>query len=151
MRLSYTLLAAAATLLATSEAVSSATATDHASLSKLSSANAVQAVEVTQTDGTSKRFLRVYHDEDDIDSDDLVVNDADEEERGKAPFATERLQKALNNNSKLSKLLKQWDNNGYTVAKVAEKLDVDVNGALDQKFMSLVTAFQSYKNGWRPQ
>ncbi|GMF32151.1 unnamed protein product [Phytophthora lilii] len=148
MRASYALILAAASLLVTSNAaVSGVTGLTHSKLSKVA-----PPAEVRQATVNAQRSLRSYQD---VDSDDYTADDEkyddEEEERGKPPFATERLEKALKSNKKLGKLLKQWDDNGYTLSHVAENVGVDVNGALDQKFMSLVTGYRAYQRGWRPQ
>ncbi|GMF14327.1 unnamed protein product [Phytophthora lilii] len=122
---------------------------------------------VHQATFSNQRVLRSYRDVDegdddgdndsDDDDDDDDENDDDNkysnvyEERGKASFDTSRLEKALNNNSKMAKLLKQWHDDGYSVAHVANQLRVNLNGGLDQKYLNLVTSYQAYKRGYRPQ
>ncbi|KAE8892750.1 hypothetical protein PF005_g17434 [Phytophthora fragariae] len=147
MRAFYVVLVAAMSLLAASDAAIS-TASVQSTLSKVASANAAQLTQAEQAAASStQRFLRSHK----ILEDDEDSLDTEFDERGKAPFASKRLNKALKDNSMLNALLKQWHANEYTVDEVAAKLGVKLNGALDQKYYNLVSGYRSYKDGWRPQ
>ncbi|GMF13641.1 unnamed protein product [Phytophthora lilii] len=145
MRACYSLVIAATSLLIASDAAISA-AMDSALVSP-------HPIGAAQTAVNTQRLLRRHENMEayDGDDDDDIDDDDGYEERGKPPFATARLEKALNNNRTLAKLLKQWDDDGYSLERVARNVEVDMNGPLDQHFMSLVTGFKPYQNGWRPQ
>ncbi|KAE8955501.1 hypothetical protein PR003_g33117 [Phytophthora rubi] len=150
MRACYVLLVAATSLLAASDAAISA-ASVQSTLSKVVAPDVAQPIQAEQAAASSTlRFLRSHNilddDEEDVDSLDDVY-----EERGKPPFATKRLDKALDDIGKLGKLCKQWDDNGYSLKDVAKNVGVDLNGGMGQKYFNLVSGFQAYKGGWRPQ
>ncbi|KAE9124848.1 hypothetical protein PF010_g5861 [Phytophthora fragariae] len=150
MRACYVLLVAATSLLAASDAAISA-ASVQSTLSKVVAPDVAQPIQAEQAAANTQRFLRrhriVDDDEEDVDSLEDVY-----EERGKPPpFATKRLDKALDDIGKLGKLCKQWDDNGYSLKDVAKNVGVDLNGGMGQKYFNLVSGFQAYKGGWRPQ
>ncbi|KAG6590816.1 putative secreted RxLR effector protein [Phytophthora cinnamomi] len=77
MRVSFVLLAAAASLLSASDVASAATITDQAKLSQVNSYDAVEPIDAVQANVVAKRFLRKYKEEEE-DSEE----DPDHEDRG---------------------------------------------------------------------
>ncbi|KAG7383901.1 hypothetical protein PHYBOEH_009728 [Phytophthora boehmeriae] len=130
MRISYALLMAAATLLASTDASTAAVG-----LTKLSEgANLIQSVDAAPIAGADKRHLRSQKAYDNVDSDDTLDAlddldideiDADEEERGKALFGTKVFDKALKNDEKMNKYIDRLMANHVNLARLAEKLDLD--------------------------
>ncbi|KAG7395626.1 hypothetical protein PHYBOEH_003426 [Phytophthora boehmeriae] len=146
MRLINFLLVAAAALLASVEAASTATASTQMKLSIVASPVAVQAV----VGGNEKRFLRAVDKKkqaDEGDNDDDDDDDDVNEERGRPLFAKSLLDGAENNADKLRRLMDLWKRNGYTANDVAAKLGIDLDGALTQSRMNIYFKYAARLKG----
>ncbi|KAL4156334.1 hypothetical protein PRNP1_005366 [Phytophthora ramorum] len=132
MRVCYALLAIATTLLVGGEA---ATASGQTQLSKVTSVDSVQA---------TGRFLRSHRTIEEEDDEDSLDGFDEEEEERKPLFDAARLDAALKNNTKMSKLFKRWSANNYSATEVAAKIGVDVNGAFNQKYSNLYMGYLSH-------
>ncbi|KAG7392456.1 hypothetical protein PHYBOEH_006353 [Phytophthora boehmeriae] len=130
MRVYNALLMAAATLLASTEAVTAAV--DQTKLSQ--SGDLIRSVNAAPMAAADKRLLRSRNEYEDGDSDDSLDDglvddeiDADEEERGKPLFGASVFDKALKSDRNMNKYIDRLMANGVKKALLAGKLDLDPN------------------------
>ncbi|RLN54450.1 hypothetical protein BBJ29_007965 [Phytophthora kernoviae] len=121
MRSCFFLLVAATTLLASSDAVPT-------KLSKIASGDQLQSFDTAPVDGVSNRFLRSTKTYDEIDSDDDIGSD---DEDKKAVDDYEQVDEALAKND-------------YTADDVAAKLNLNLNGPLDQARINLYLQYAAH-------
>ncbi|KAE9144164.1 hypothetical protein PF005_g9940 [Phytophthora fragariae] len=113
MRLSYILLAAAATLLASGNVASAATALSNTQISEVATADLVQSINTGARRLRSARFADVDGDSDDDNDDDDREEVADREER--ANFSKSQISKMLDDTAYMNKKFKKWDEGGWAV------------------------------------
>ncbi|KAE8986391.1 hypothetical protein PR003_g22837 [Phytophthora rubi] len=111
MRLSYILLAAAATLLASGNVASAATALSNTQISEVATADLVQSINTGARRLRSARFADVDGDSDDDNDDDDREEVADREER--ANFSKSQISKMLDDTAYMNKKFKKWDEGGW--------------------------------------